>query len=170
MDAFSDDEDFSGTPIDETPVPMDAPATATWGQAVSDADIEKIKAGFVGPDMDYRWVIITERVNENGDLSVWIGRSWTRQECYILDIRTNKNGHRIESITWEQNKGGIYISEEQSKKESIILCRVYLGCDFDMLPDYGQVLKEWEWIGVNSWETRQRQLLRDEAFLLYARL
>ena len=46
------------------------------------------------------------------------------------------NGVKIKAITWEQNKGGIHISEEQGKKAALILYRFLLGYDFDRLPYY----------------------------------
>ena len=41
----------------------------------------------------------------------------------------------IEAITWEQNKGGIRLSEEQAKKEVLLITRSMLQCDYDALPD-----------------------------------
>ena len=46
------------------------------------------------------------------------------------------NSMKVAAITWEQNKGGIRISEEQGKKEVVIITRGILECDFDALPDY----------------------------------
>ena len=42
----------------------------------------------------------------------------------------------IEAITWEQNKGGIRLSEEQAKKEVVMITRSMLQCDYDALPEY----------------------------------
>jgi hypothetical protein len=113
------------------------PATALWGLNISDADFEKLKAGFKPADMDDKWVIsVTD--SKRGNISITISRSWTGKKHYILDVKPSNGDScvKIEAITWEQNKGGIYISEEQGKKEAVILCRSCLDCDFDKLPHY----------------------------------
>ena len=48
----------------------------------------------------------------------------------------SSSGAIIEAITWEQNKGGIHLSEEQAKKEVVMITRSILGCEYDVLPEY----------------------------------
>jgi hypothetical protein len=52
------------------------------------------------------------------------------------DGDSDNNSVMIDAITWEQNKGGICISEEQAKKEVVIITRILLECAFDALPKY----------------------------------
>jgi hypothetical protein len=63
-----------------------------------------------------------------------------RNSTYLLvnpgDGGSNSSGVKIEAITWEQNKGGIRISEERAKKEVVIITRSLLDCDFDALLEY----------------------------------
>ena len=120
---------------------MIEPETAQWGLSISDADFEKLKAGFEAQDMDDKWTISLADL-ENGNKSITITRSWTGRKHYILDVkpRNGDSGVKIEAITWEQNKGGIYISEEQGKKEAVILCRGILDCHFEALPHYDDSL------------------------------
>lgn len=47
---------------------------------------------------------------------------------------------KIQAIILEQNNGRIHISEEQGKKEAVILSRSLLGCDFDTLLYYDMSL------------------------------
>ncbi|MCJ1386771.1 hypothetical protein MMC17_009897 [Xylographa soralifera] len=117
---------------------MEEPATAPWDLSISDADFEKLKAGFASGDMDDHWIISVTDLDQNGKVSIHISRSWTRKELYRLAVKPSDgaSGVKIEAITWEQNKGGIHISEEQGKKEAVLLCRSILGCDIDTLPEY----------------------------------
>lgn len=48
----------------------------------------------------------------------------------------SRSGVKIEAMTWEQNKGGIRTSEEQGKKDVVIISRCVLECEFDALPEY----------------------------------
>ena len=117
---------------------MEDPATALWDLSISDADFEKLKAGFEPEDMDDRWMVSVTDLDQSGNISIHISRSWTEKELYRLAVKPNDgaSGVRIEAITWEQNLGGIHISEEQGKKEAVLLCRSILGCDIDALPEY----------------------------------
>ncbi|OGM43937.1 hypothetical protein ABOM_005930 [Aspergillus bombycis] len=89
---------------------MREPATAPWGLSISEANFKKLKAGGTG------------------------------KEIYMLVVKPSdgdsNTGVKIEAITWEQNKGGIRISEEQAKKEVVIITRRLLECDFDAPPEY----------------------------------
>jgi len=77
-------------------------------------------------------------LGESQEATPFCSRSWTGKKHYILAVKPGdgSSGVEIEAITWEQDKGGIHISEEQGKKEAVILCRALLGCDFDKLPHY----------------------------------
>jgi len=118
--------------------PMVDPATAPWGLTISDTDFEKLKAGFQPADMDDRWAISAADSDDGRTTTITLCRSWTGRKHYILAVKPGDSGSgaKIKGITWEQNKGGIYISEEQSKKEVVLLCRGLLKCDFDELPHY----------------------------------
>ena len=117
---------------------MVEPATALWGLSISDADFEKLKAGFKSTSMDDKWDVSVADVDQSGNISITLSRSWTGKKHYILAVKPSdgSSGVEIEAITWEQDKGGIHISEEQGKKEAVILCRALLDCDFDKLPHY----------------------------------
>jgi hypothetical protein len=93
---------------------MEDPATALWDLSISDADFEKLKAGFESEDMDDRWIISVTDLDQSGNISIHISRSWTKKELYRLAVKPSDgtSGVKIEAITWEQNKGGIHISEE----------------------------------------------------------
>ena len=73
-------------------------------------------------------------------ISIHFVRSGTGKEFYVLVVNPrdggSNSGVKIETITWEQNKGGIRISEEQAKKEVVIIARGLLEYDFDALPEY----------------------------------
>lgn len=120
---------------------MEEPATAPWGLNISDADFQKLKAGFKSQDMDDKWNFVVAGPDEStGNISIHLRRSWTGIELYVLHVEPRDGGRspsaRIECISWEQNKGGIRMSEVQAKKEAVVLCRYILGCDFETLPDY----------------------------------
>jgi hypothetical protein len=64
-------------------------------------------------------------------------------EHYVLTVKSGDGGSsssgggaKIESITWEQNMGGIRIPEELAKKEVVLITRNVLECDFEALPEY----------------------------------
>lgn len=126
---------------------MQEPATAPWGLSISNTDFEKLKTGFEPQDQGDKWrVSVTDQTQSQGsNISVHLARSGTGKELYILIVKpsnsdssssSSSGGVKIEAITWEQNKGGIRISEEQAKKEVVIITRSVLDCDFDALPEY----------------------------------
>jgi hypothetical protein len=119
---------------------MQEPATAQWGQSISDADFEKLKIGFEPQAMEDRWHITITDQSQSSNISIHLARSWTGIELYVLDVKPSdgdsNSGAKIEAITWEQNKSGIRISEEQAKKEVVILTRSILECEFEALPEY----------------------------------
>ncbi len=120
---------------------MQEPATAQWDLSISDADLEKLKAGFEPQMMEDRWRVSTTDQSESDTTSIHFVRSWTGIELYVLHVKPSDGGSigsgaKVKAITWEQNKGGIRISEEQGKKEVVILSRGFLECTFDALPEY----------------------------------
>ncbi|ESZ97770.1 hypothetical protein SBOR_1852 [Sclerotinia borealis F-4128] len=121
--------------------PMKEPLTAPLDVPISDADVEKIKVGSRSRSMDDKWDLLVEDPDENGNLSLHIIRNWLQNECYILHIVPNLSTDdggttKIQSITWEGNKGGLQCDAEQAKKEAVILCRMRLNCEFQALPHY----------------------------------
>jgi len=52
------------------------------------------------------------------------------------DDSSSGSSAEIASITWETNNGGIRISEEQAKKQIVVITRCNLECDCDALPAY----------------------------------
>ncbi|KAJ5752194.1 hypothetical protein N7520_009111 [Penicillium odoratum] len=119
---------------------MQEPATALWGLVISDADFAKLKAGFEPQDQDDKWRVSVKDQSQDDNISIHISRTATNREFYVLFVKPNdggsSSGAEIESITWEQDKGGIRISEEQAKKEVVIVTRCILECDLNSLPDY----------------------------------
>ncbi|KAI0007239.1 hypothetical protein F4779DRAFT_629269 [Xylariaceae sp. FL0662B] len=121
---------------------MEEPATAPWGLSISDADYEKLKAGFEPHDQDDKWHVWFTEQSQSGTISIHLARTGTGKELYVLVVKpgdgggSSSSGVKVEAITWEQNKGGIHISEEQAKKEVVIITRRLLECDFEALPDY----------------------------------
>ncbi|TVY57085.1 hypothetical protein LCER1_G002425 [Lachnellula cervina] len=121
--------------------PMKEPLTAPWGLPISDADVEKLKVGLKSRSMDDKWDMLIEDPDENGNMSLHIIRSWLQEECYILHIvpkPSNDDGGsaQIQSITWEGNKAGLQCDAEQAKKETVMLSRGRLHCEFKTLPHY----------------------------------
>lgn len=119
---------------------MQEPATAPWGLRISVADFEKLKAGLEPQDQDDKWRVSAKNCNESGNISIRVARSAFDREFYVLFVKPSDGGSsgsvEIEAITWEQNKNGIRISEEQGKKEVVMITRSILGCDYDALPEY----------------------------------
>jgi hypothetical protein len=122
--------------------PMKEPLTAPWGLPISDADLEKLKVGVKSRNMDDKWDVLNEDPDKDGNISIHILRSWLQEDCYILHIVPKPNSDndggsaKIQSITWEGNKGGLQCDAEQAKKEVVIVSRMILKCEFETLPDY----------------------------------
>jgi hypothetical protein len=74
---------------------MEAPATASWDQNISEADFSKLKAGFEALVMNHRWKIKIDSPDENGIISIHMSRSWTEIDQYIFAVKPSTN-----------NKGG----------------------------------------------------------------
>lgn len=133
---------------------MKAPVNVPWGLPISDADVEKLKAGYKSRSMDNRWDLLIEDPDENGGFSVHILRNWLQEECYVLHVVVSKPisgekddaandagdrsgyGAEIQSITWEGNKAGLRCSAEQAQKEAVILARGWLHCELEALQHY----------------------------------
>lgn len=122
--------------------PMKEPLKASWDLSISDADVEKLKVGFKSQSMDDKWDLLVEDPDESGGISIHIIRNWLQEECYILHIVPKPSGDhdgesaKVQSITWEGNKGRLQCGAEQAQKEAVMLCRGWLGCEFDALPHY----------------------------------
>lgn len=122
--------------------PMKEPLTAPWDVLISDADLEKLKVGFKSRNMDDKWDVLNEDPDKDGNISIHILRNWLHEDCYILHIVPKPNSDngggsaRIQSITWEGNKGGLQCDAEQAKKEAVIVSRMIVKCEFEALPDY----------------------------------
>jgi len=116
---------------------MEDPATALWGLRISDADFEKLSAGFEPQDMDDRWKFAGTDLDENGKISVHMIRSCT-VEYYVLVLKPSdsNNSAKIEAFTWERNRNECYTDEERAKKQIVVLCRNILGCNLDEFPDF----------------------------------
>jgi microsomal dipeptidase-like Zn-dependent dipeptidase len=117
--------------------PMKKPLTAPLDLAVSDSDVEKLKAGFRPRNLDdkYAWLI----EDENGNISIHVIRYFVKEEVYILHIapklsNDNSASAKIHSITWEGDMIGIRDGVEQAKKNVVMLARVILKCDFENAP------------------------------------
>lgn len=121
--------------------PMKMPLTASWGLPISDADLERLKIGFRSRSMDDKWDLLIEDPDEKGNISIHIIRNWLQEECYILHIVPKPSDDdggsaTVQSITWEGNKAGLQCSEEQAKKEAVMLSRGWCHCEFEALPHY----------------------------------
>lgn len=121
--------------------PMKAPFKASWGLSISDADVEKLKTGFKSQSMDDKWDLLVEDPDKNGGMSVHIVRNWLQEEAYILHVvpkpsNDDSGSAKVQGITWEGNKGGLQCGAEQAQKEAVMLCRGWLGCEFETLPQY----------------------------------
>lgn len=126
------------------------PATAPWGLRISDSDYGKLSAGLEPQDMDDKWRVRVIDLSESATTAVHFSRSWTDQEYYVLVLKpidraaaaavttttSGGGGMEIEALIWEQDKGGIHMTEELAKIEVILVSRSILGCDFEALPDY----------------------------------
>ncbi|KAL8381809.1 hypothetical protein RB595_005868 [Gaeumannomyces hyphopodioides] len=123
--------------------PMREPATARWDLDISAADFAELKLGFKPRQMEDKWAIAAAEPDGDGVTSVYIMRSWTGSECYILHVKPTgtdgTGGARIESITWEQNlseSATTRLMEKRAKMLAAYLCRTHVGCALEKLPTY----------------------------------
>lgn len=117
--------------------PMKKPLTAPWDLAISDSDVEKLKAGFRPRNFDdkYAWLI----EDDNGNISIHVIRHFVKEEEYILHIapkssNDNTASAKIHSITWDGELIDIQDDVEKAKKRVVILARVIPNCDFENAP------------------------------------
>ncbi|KAF2156293.1 hypothetical protein K461DRAFT_275412 [Myriangium duriaei CBS 260.36] len=122
--------------------PMRDPHTASWVVPISEADWDKFQAGSRAQDMDERWNLLVERLDEKGGISLHIMRSWTQEDCYIVHfVPEDEGGAKIQGITWEGEKNYLQLPEEeanaeQAKKDAVILSRMILHCELEAVPQY----------------------------------
>ena len=126
------------------------------GLRINNSDYKKLSAGFEPHDQEYKWrVSVFDQNQSQSDkiISIHVIRVVANREIHVLFVDLNNDGSGgsggssssssssggggvvIEAITWEQNKGGIRVSEEQAKKEVLLITRSMLQCDYDALPD-----------------------------------
>jgi hypothetical protein len=117
--------------------PMEKTLTAPWDLAVSDSDLEKLRAGFRPRNLDdkYGWLI----EDDNGNISIHVIRHFVHVEEYILHIApkpSNGNGAsaKIYSITWNGDLVGLKDDVEKAKETVVVLARAILKCDFENVP------------------------------------
>lgn len=120
---------------------MEDPATAPWGLHISNADLQKLQAGFEPQDHDNKWRVSVSDQGQSSEISVHIARSAFREELFVLTVKLSdvdgENGSaQVEAITWQQDQGGVRISEEIAKKQVTLLVRRVLGGHFEKLPEY----------------------------------
>ncbi|TLD26353.1 hypothetical protein PspLS_05164 [Pyricularia sp. CBS 133598] len=119
---------------------MKKPLTIPWDQAVSQADVERLEAGYRSRSMEERWDVLIEDPDDKGGWSLHIFRSWLYEPCYVLHVTPELadcgRGATFAAITWEGEMDGPQIDAEQAKKEAITVCRWVLGAEFAALPDY----------------------------------
>jgi hypothetical protein len=119
--------------------PMKKPLTESLDLAVSESDLEKLKAGFRSRNLDDKWSWLIE--DNNGEISIHIVRHFVHEEVYILRIApksSNENGAsaKIHSLTWDGDVPGMQKDAEQVMKYLVLLARHDLRCDFETLPHY----------------------------------
>jgi len=140
--SVQDDEEFwarwSSNIYDRRMVkPMVKPLTAPWDLAVSDTDVEKLKAGFRSRNQDdkYDWLI----EDENGNISIHVIRHFVQKEVYVLHIAAKSNtdnsaSAKIHSITWDGELVSIRDDVKLAKERVVILARAILGCELENAP------------------------------------
>ncbi len=118
--------------------PMQDPASAPWDLNITNKDFRRLKRGFNPQCMEDRWAVKVTDPDQDGKISVHISRSWTEMHCYALAVkpRDGKNSAKIEAITWDLNRDGLYTKEEQAKGQAACVCRWVLGCELGELPNY----------------------------------
>ncbi|VUC37318.1 unnamed protein product [Clonostachys rosea] len=118
--------------------PIKEPLTAPWGLPVNSKDLEKLKAGFRTRSMDDKWDLLVEDPDGQGNISLHILRNLAYTEYFILHIVSYEDGGGavIQDITWEGNNDGFRCEAEQAQKEAVVLCRLFLECEFETVPKY----------------------------------
>jgi hypothetical protein len=129
--------------------PMREILTAPLDIRISDADVEKLKIGFSSWSMEDKWDLLVEDPDDEGGISIHIIRNWLRNEMYILHIAPKPSSTeeeagggseggsaKVRGITWEGDMEGTQCGAEQALKEAVILCRGWLDCEFEGLPQY----------------------------------
>lgn len=117
--------------------PMKKPLTAPLDVAISESDMEKLKAGFRPRNQDdkYAWLI----EDEGGSLSIHVIRHFVHEEEYILHLAPRSSNDstasaKIHGITWEGDVNGIHRDAEQAKRTVVLLARVILKCELEAFP------------------------------------
>ncbi|CAG9998245.1 unnamed protein product [Clonostachys byssicola] len=130
-DLGSDDEPC----VDDVEPPTEEEMQLWWSAS---KDLEKLNAGFRTRSMDDKWDLLVEDPDEQGNISLHILRNWAYTEYFILHIVSNEDGGGavIQDITWEGNNDGFRCEAEQAQKEAVILCRLFLECEFKTIPQY----------------------------------
>ncbi|TLD16053.1 uncharacterized protein PgNI_02228 [Pyricularia grisea] len=125
------------------PPPMKEPRTVSCDLGISDNDLQKLKTGLVPYDQDDKWYFATTGPDDAGIISFHIIRYFSHRDFYIIHVKPSDDvggdqstrRHKIQSFTWDENQCGIYMTEEQGKKQAVSLWRSHLECEFEELPE-----------------------------------
>ncbi|KAK6833150.1 hypothetical protein PG987_007844 [Apiospora arundinis] len=102
--------------------------------------LRKAQKRFEPESWDDKWGVSAEEQSQSRNVSIHVTQNPTGKDHYVLDIRPqgedSGEGVKVEAITWDQKKGDTHITEEQAKKEVVVITRRLLECDFEALPEY----------------------------------
>ncbi|KAH7353722.1 hypothetical protein B0T11DRAFT_331641 [Plectosphaerella cucumerina] len=120
--------------------PIKNPKTAPWDLPISLDDFNKLIKGYQPQAMEDRWMCRADGPDAQGNITVYIYRSWTGYEHYQITAASSPDGSesdmkgaRITGVTWESGKSG-GISEEEAKDLAIKICRAKMGCVLSQAP------------------------------------
>ena len=118
------------------PPSMIEPETTLWDIDISDADFKKLQVGFRPVDQDDKWFFLATGPNEVDIIFIHIIRFFSHMVFYTLNIKPGDGGRfKVNSFTYEKK---VFVSktEEKAKEHVVVLCKGYLECDFEALPEY----------------------------------
>jgi hypothetical protein len=111
--------------------PIKNPKTAPWNIPISLDDFNKLIKGFQPQEMEDRWMCRADGPDAQGNITVYMFRSWTGHEHYQITATSPPDGKgaKITGITWESGKNGD-VPEEEAKEWAINICKAVIGCEF----------------------------------------
>lgn len=139
---FLDDELIDDRPAWE--LPSFNPATASWNVTISQADLEKLQAGYEPWDIGNMWYIKAMPRDESNRMHVHFARFCARSPVYTIVVAVSPDGSSggvIESIIWETREGDHDLSEDWAKREVVLVARSRAECDMPGLPELDR--EEW---------------------------
>ncbi|CAI6329292.1 unnamed protein product [Periconia digitata] len=115
--------------------PLQKPISASWERTITRNDYNKMLKGFQPSDMDHKWGMQADAPDAQGNINLHAYRSWMSEIMFSITVEVadlnsteDKDWAKVVKISWNEQPGGMKVSEAEAKEDMTDLCRNLLSC------------------------------------------